>query len=395
LINSTVPSLRGAVISNPSSGTYNLRWKNGTIYQFQAPPTGGRVAYLSSITDPNGNVISVVHGSDPLQIVQIVDPVGRALTLSYDGNDRITSIADPIGRTVRYTYNSQGTLATVTDPEGGVTQYGYDAQNRLTQITDPAAVSRGATTPTVTNHYDQNGRVDQQTLTPDNGTTSQTTTFAYMSLNPWTPAMSPVSQTTVADPNSNVTTYHFNAQGFLIDATDASGQTQVFDREPGTNQLLAIHGTASCGVCGGAGAGDFTFTRDANGNVLTSTDALGYTTQYSYHPTFSNKVTSITDAVGNTSLFTYDPANGNLKSATDPSGATTTFGYDATGLLKSVTDALGNAGTFAYDGVGNLTSITDPLGNVSALAYDGVSRVTTATDPLGRRTQIMYDAIDR
>ena len=386
-INPTVPALRGAVLSSPSSGTYNLCWKDGTVFQLQ---TLGRVTVLTSITDPNGNVITLVRQGLP--ITQVLDPVGRALTLTYDSSGRITSITDPIGRTVSYTYNSQGTLATVTDPEGGITKYGYDAQNHLTQITDPAAVAAGATTPTVTNHYDQNGRVDRQTLTPDNGTTSYTTTFAYTLLNPWTPAMSPVSQATVTDPNGNVTTHHFNAQGFLIDATDALGRTQVLEREAGTNQLLGIQGVATCYGCV-ATSGDQTFTRDLSGNLLTQTDALGATTTYTYDPTF-NKVTSVTDPLGHVSTFAYD-SHGNLLTVTDPSGATTTFAYDPTGLLLSVTDALGNVGTFGYDGLGNLTSVTDPLGNISALAYDGVSRVTTATDPRGRSTQMTYDNLDR
>ncbi|MBI3784617.1 MAG: hypothetical protein HY270_14580 [Deltaproteobacteria bacterium] len=375
--NSTVPLLRGAVLSVGGGGTFSLRWKDGTVFGFQ---TFGRLTGLVSITDANGNVVSLVHGSDATQITQVVDPSGRALTLSYDNANRITSIVDPIGRKVQYSYYSQGTLKTVTDPAGGVSTYTYDTQNRLTQVVDP----RGITTEQ--NTYDQNGRVRQQTLADG------TLNFEYTLLNPAAAAVSPILQTKLTDPRGNTTVYHFNPQGFLIDATDALGQTQVFEREPGTNQLMAIHGTASCNVCG-AGPGDVTFTRDAFGNVMTRTDALGATTSFTYDPIF-NKVTSITDPLGHVSTLAYD-ARGNLQTVADPGGATTTFAYDATGLLTSVTDALGNVRQFGYDGLGNLTSIVDPLGNASTLTYDAVARVTTATDARGRSTQIAYDNLDR
>lgn len=158
LTNSTIPFLRNAQITNPSSGVYNLRWRGGTTYQFLAPSTGPRIAYLNGITDANGNTITLLHGnsSSPVQITQAIDPVGRSLTLIYDSSDRITSITDPIGRSVSYTYNSQGTLATVTDPAKGVTSYAYDRQNRLTQITD----ARGVVV--AQDSYDASGRVIQQ-----------------------------------------------------------------------------------------------------------------------------------------------------------------------------------------------------------------------------------------
>ena len=254
LVNNSVPSLAGAVITNPSAGVYNLRWKDGTVFKFQSPPTGSRVAYLNSITDTNNNVTTMVRGNsaDPSQITQITDPVGRSLTLTYDTFDRITSIVDPIGRTVSYTYNNQGTLATVTDAAGGVTRYAYDSNNRMTDITDPRGILY------LHNDY-ASGKVVKQT-TADGGVT----TFAYTVLNAnsnitfsentggggggggvlilggSTINTSPVLLTTVTDPLGNQTTYHFNPQGYLIDVTDALGQKTIYERDPGTNQVLSM-----------------------------------------------------------------------------------------------------------------------------------------------------------
>ncbi|PYV40038.1 MAG: hypothetical protein DMG09_07675, partial [Acidobacteria bacterium] len=181
-LNTTIPSVRGAVISNLTcistifgygcGGT--LKWKNGMIQQFQ-PVLGGQpwAAFLMSITDSNGNETTLARDpSFPNQITQVIDPVGRALSLTYDDSSRITSITDAIGRTVQYTYNSQGTLATVTDEAGGVTSYTYDSQNRLVSITDARNVTY------LENTYDESGRVMKQD-TADGGVMS----FSYTPLN--------------------------------------------------------------------------------------------------------------------------------------------------------------------------------------------------------------------
>ena len=150
--NTSIPAFAVVVISNPSSGVYSLRYRNGLTYGFQASALGGLVAFLTSITDSNGNTTTLtLNPSQPLQITQITDPVGRSVALSYDGSNRIISATDPAGRTAKYTYNLLGTLATVTDPTGGVTSYGYDANNNMIQITDSrGTLASSTTTATVT-----------------------------------------------------------------------------------------------------------------------------------------------------------------------------------------------------------------------------------------------------
>src|SRR5207248_2392015 len=114
-----------------------------------------------------------------------------------------------------------------------------DPQNRMTAITD----ARGITY--LQNIYDGNGKVERQ-VAADGGVTQ----FSYSLLNPnasvtigataTTINTSPVLLTVVTDPAGNQTTYHYNAQGFLIDSTDAFGQRTILEREPGTNLMLSI-----------------------------------------------------------------------------------------------------------------------------------------------------------
>jgi len=382
--NSTIPSFRGAIMTHPSETVVNMRLRDGTNYFFQSLVNGQFIFYLTSITDANGNTITITHGnpSFPDQITRVTDPVGRSLTLTYDSSDRVTAITDPIGRTVSYAYNAQGTLAMVTDPAGGTTIYTYDSQNRLTQIKD----ARGVVV--AQNTYDTNGRVIQQ-VQADGGVIK----FAYTLLNPSVPA-SPVLLTAVTDPLGNTTTYRFDPNGFLLNVTDPTGQMRNFTRDPQHFNLpSAITGAGTCPACGDPRLGDQAFTYDAVGNVLTTTDSLGNTTAYTYDPVF-NRITSVTDPLGNMSKYSYDSAGNPLKT-TDPNGNATTLVRNSVGQVTQSTDPLGKSTTFSYDAFGNVASIADPLGNKTSSTYDQVSRVVQVRDPLGVVIQVSYDALDR
>lgn len=381
LINTTIPSLQGAELTTASDGTASLRWKDGIVFRF-VPGNFLLGSVLQSITDPNGNAILLMrNSSQPAQITQVTDPVGRKLTLSYDSANRITTLVDPSGRTVRYSYNAQGTLDSITDPEGGVTRYDYDSQNRLTRITDARGIVIAQNT------YDANGRVIEQ-LRPDTGRTR----FAYTLFNPLVPT-SPVLQTSVTDPLGNQTIYRFNPQGFLVSVTDALGQTKILERDPGANLLLAVRGVGSCNVCGASADGDRFFSYDSFGNVLTETDALGQTITFTYEPNFQ-KLSSVTNPDNGVIRFTYD-AKGNLLTSIDENGRQTTYAYNPLGLLTEVLDPLNQRTTYSYDGFGNLVRVTDQLGNSSSIRYDAISRPIEMMNGVGKRSQTQYDALNR
>lgn len=369
LVNSTIPVFIGAVMTVNTDNTVDLRWKTGTIYHFV--PAGFQFSsLLASIRDPNGNTIAITRDSNQ-RVTVVTDPVGRSLTFAYDSSSRITSITDPIGRSVQYTYNNQGTLATVTDPAGGVTKYDYSAQNNMTRITDARNIVQAQNT------LDSVGRVIQQ-LRPDGGVL----TFSYTFLNPLTPT-SQVLEAQVIDSKGVQAKYRFNPIGFVTDITATNGETRHIQPAPGSNLRTLVK----------EGPSSVAYTYDANGNVLSRTDATGRTTQYTYEPVF-NKVASITDPLGNVTQFTYD-AKGNLLTATDANGHTMSYQYDSNGLMVQSTDALNQKRKFTYDGFGNLVAATDPLGNTTSYSYDGISRLIATNDALGRQTSFTYDGLGR
>ena len=381
-VTSSVESLLGAVLTGSIGSGFSLRYTDGTTYQFQTLQYSNRIGFLTAISDPNGNTVTLTRNpSDPYQLTQVTDPVGRSLNLAYDSNDRIITVTDPLGRTLNYSYNNSGNLQTFTDAAGGTWSYSYANLVLLSSVTD----SRGVVI--AQNSYDSHGHVAKQ-VAGDGGVYN----ISYTLLNPMV-ATSPVLLAVETDPQGNQTTYHFDPTGNLLDATDAMGQQRFFGRQPQTGLLLSLTGDGACPVCGDTRSASFIFTYDANGNLLTQTDSLGNTTAFTYEPVF-NQVTSVADPLGHTWRYSYD-ANGNLTGVSDPNGHAVSLAYNAFGLPTKVTDPLGNSATIAYDGAGNVTAVTDPLGNTKSAAYDLVSRLIQITDALGRKTQASYDVLDR
>ncbi len=386
-INSVIPELRGAVISgSTAAGAFTLTWVDGTVYNFTIfSALGQRAAFLTSITDLNGNKTTMnVNSANPYQLLSVTDPVGRSLTFTYDSSNRITQILDPLGRKLQYAYNSSGGLTQFTDAKNGVTKYTYDSSNNLATMTDPRGVK------TLQNTYNDSfdGRISQQ-IQADGGVFK----FAYTLQNP-TQAASPVLQTVVTNPAGAQTTYRFDMQGFLQSVTDASGQTRTLTHDPTHNNLVSDYvGGGSCSVCGNSKNGDIHLTFDAVGNVLTEKDSLGNQTSFAYDTRF-NKLNSVTNALGNPLSMTFD-AQGNLLTVTDADGHTKQNAYDQFGEMVQTTDATGAKTTFGYDSYGDVVSITNPLGNTTYYTFDGASRLIQKQDALGRKTVAALDTLDR
>lgn len=421
--NTSEPALRGAVLKVNADGTADITFKNGTRFHFV--PGGFTLgSVLQSITDLNGNATTLVrNASNPLQITEIIDSVGRKFQISYGSGNRISEIRDPIGRTVSYTYTSFGRLATVTDPEGGVTRYTYvrptastelnqletitDARgvvvarnfyglrygpscNGATGISDDDLAAMPATARTACLNDPRTVRDERvwKQIAADGGEMH----FRYTIANPSLP-LSPVIQTAVTDALGHTTTYRFSTQGQPLTVIDPAGQTMIFDREAGSNQLLGKRGNATCAFCGDISSGDSQQTRDENGNVLTSTDALGNVTSFVYEQRF-NMLTLVTDVLGNVSQMDYDD-KGNLLQASDAKGNITVIKYNNRGLPVETVDASGNKTVLTYDSMGNLVKTTDALGNVTQSSYDAAGRLIETVDAQGNRSVLTYDSLDR
>lgn len=390
---------------------------------------------LTQEKDLNGYVTALTYNGSG-QLATVTDPAGRKLNFAYTGN-RITSVTDPMGRVVTYAYDGAGNLTDVTDVNGGNTHFTYDAEHRMLTMRMPnqAPGVPGSTSATVTNVYDGQGRVVEQTdqlgrttkfsysgepLGEAGGTTTitdpkgnvivqeykfgellaETKGYGTPQAATWTFGYDPATlgMTSVTDPNGNSTTSTFDAEGNTLSTTDALGRTTT-NTYDSFNDLLTT--ADPMGVT-------TTMTYDARGNPLSRSRPLKgtaetQTTSYAYgdasHP---GDVTAMTDPEGKAWKYSYD-ANGDRISTTDPLGDETTSTYNGIGWLVNTTSPRGNVGganpasfttTYAHNNFGQVTETVDPLGHRTTSQYAPDENVIASTDANGNRTTYSYDAAD-
>ena len=179
--------------------------------------------------------------------------------------------------------------------------------------------------------------------------------------------------------------------------TDSAGNQSTYTSvvAGGTSYVSDVAGLG-CSSCTMRGETHRTF--DSNGNILSSTDALGHTTSYTYDSAGNMTSVSVPIDANTTATTTYSYNNfSEVLTTTDPLGNTTTNSYDANGNLLSVTSPAPDGNTppsvsqFAYDSKGELITITDPLGHRTAMTYAPAGLVSTITDPQQKVTSYQYD----
>lgn len=394
-------------IARDAAGNFTLSLKGGSTHRFN--PAGK----LLSTTDRYSNRTSLAYDAGG-GLSSITDPFGRTLAAASDGEGRVVALSDSLGAVASYAYGPGGELLSVTYPDGSGFHFDYataaTSAPLLTTVTD-------ALGNTIESHaYDANGRAVSSER--DGGVAR--VTLDYVSANE-TRAIDARGHVTnfffdksrgrnlvtrveggCSCGNSQVQAWTYDNAGRATSVTDALGRRTVYAYDANGN----LSGAEDA-------LGRSSFTYNAFGQVLTTTDALGNVTTNTYDA--DGKLLSTTDALGNTNVFAYD-ARSQLIAHTDARGHTLSLAYDASGNLTRATDAAGNAATFAHDARGRLTSRRDALGNstayeydaanrpskvtradgsVLAYAYDRAGRLTKATDARGNSTAYAYDGAAR
>jgi RHS repeat-associated protein len=328
------------------------------------------------------------------QTITVTDPNGKNAVYTYASGAlvRATSV---LGGVSSYGYDTSLRASTITDADGDTTYMTYDAHNNVTSTTSCAAINNCQTSYTA--YYENlsnplDPRNDKPTDSRD-ARSSSPTDPTYDTVTTYTPAAQLATRTTPARPACPAgckTSYAYTAgtEAAVGGGTEPAG-------------LLASVTAPGGGVTG--------YAYDSGGDVMQSTNPLGLVTKYSYdnlgRPLTDTQISS-TFPAGLTTSYTYDGQD-RLLTETDPpvtdrvTGAVhtkmTSYSYDADAkvLTTTISDLTGGdpsrVTTDTYNPYGELATAKDALGNTTSYTYDALGDRISQTNPAGVTTAYTYD----
>jgi RHS repeat-associated protein len=308
-------------------------------------------------TTADGAVI-VLHKT--LGVQSMRDLNGNTLTFGAGG------ITHSAGRSVVYQRDGQGRITRITDPNGNAHVYTYDQNGDLSSHRDPLDnvtryfynLSHGLIEVRDPRgiHPTKNEYDESGRLIATVDPAGNRTEYTHNT---------GVRQEVVRDRRGNNTVYDYDAQGNVLSKTNALGDTVTFTYDARGNELTRRDELGNL----------WQKTFDARDNPLTETDPLGRVITRTFNA--RRQVLSETDRLGRVSTSVYD-ANGNQTSVTNPTG-TTGFTYDPRGNRLSTTNAMSQTTQFTYDSSGRRATQTDPLGIVTSYTNDANGNRLTDT----------------
>ncbi|NEM91391.1 RHS repeat-associated core domain-containing protein [Galbitalea soli] len=328
---------------------------------------------LTSDTKGYGSAVAQTwtYAYDPqtLGVSQQTNPDGGVETFTYDDNGDQTSLSDALGRTTDFIYDANGHVAEETTPD-------------LVQTTNTFNAAGAQTSETIA----EPGQSAESSDSNPPATVSRTESVTYPS------TTYPADPSVATDYDGNKTTLTFDAYGDMTSTKDAAGNTTKYGYDTTKGLLTATvsaRGVAagSTTSCAPPATGCTTYTHDAWGRVLITTDPLGHTTKLTYDA--DGDVLTSTDGDANTTTTTYDNDDRAVTVAA-PTGTETTV-YNDDGTSHSVTDLGAHATTYTYDGQGRVSTVTDPDSKVTQYGYDADGNQNSLIDPNGTTTSSVYD----
>jgi RHS repeat-associated protein len=350
---------------------------NTTTYQYFGPsgPPNGSGLPTCSASSPTG---APLYG----ETIE-TDARGYNTAYCYDTHDRVFQTIDAYGGSTLTSYDDDDDVASTTSPSGA----------EFDNTPDPGGCGRpmGTTEPTSAT-----------------GQTPASTSVGYPAPTGPCTAVADYFQSSSEDAQGNVLDYAYDGDQDLTGITVPSlplGSNSVFSAQYNlSNQCSGQSYTTCDGLANWTEDGDghqtsyryytsgtdagqledvyrpaplstLSYTYDAFGRVLTSTDAAGTTT---YHYDGLDHVTEVDQPDGTKTTYQYD-ALGDVLTQTDTTGGTTTDTYNDLGLLR--TETTPNAtNTYTYDKDNDLSTFADAGGTVT-YSYDKLDRVDKVQEP--------------
>ena len=402
--------------------------KDQTEYRFEKIDGGRDIYYLVEIEDRFGNGIDIEYESaeeeDTRRIEYVEAPSGKRLNFFYlDDTDFIEKISDPIGRDILFEFTGiyggpfyHPILVQFKDAKGNATtyQYGFGHPHEI-HLLKRIDLPRGNQ---IKAQYNPNGKLKKYQIN-DEAEVEIEVDFDYEDEEFHTEIRTPL-----LDGEEFIQNYTFNENGLVTEYLDNNSDIEIDYPGGGINVMLPGN-TNMNGV-------DIEYDYDSRGNVTRIdmedgmsvqefdynddntldyyTDANGNTTHYYYD---DGTLVEIKDALGNSQFFTYD-GHGQMLSSTNQVGITTNFLYESDGAVNDITMPEGIHHTFIYDGVNRMTQhndngiieyygfdLNDNLDSISKggyttyFNYDENDNLAGITNAIGTLTLFEYDDEDR
>jgi RHS repeat-associated protein len=335
------------------------------------------------------------------------EPNDVTTTTTYDARGQMVSEQTGSIDATTYVYDDAGNPTDTIDPSGAETISHYDALGNESETMTTLTHGSPDAYATTTNHYDDAGNLtsvegprpnisDDMVFTYDGAgnlltaqqagiSTPNTTTYTYDDANELVKVDQPLVSGTTFE-----RTFTYDANGNQLTSTDSRGTlTNTYDN---AGRLLTESLPNSVGK---------THTYDAQGNelsvVATKTGFASATRSYTYDLagnmteatqgsrvidlTFDSdgRLTQTTTDAGATSTRTYNATTGDVSSETTVAG-TIDLSWNSNGLLSGVEDPFTTQTTnYTWDSAGRLSGRTDPAGLTWDRTYDDANRVDTQT----------------
>lgn len=340
------PARPGGVLANEERGWCEDTRNGRMCYQPLSLP-GGSVSL--SATGGAGTLLAAADGKErPVKIKATeTNPLGRRTTYAYEDGRQVSVTGDASPRCAasykESSYDANGYPDLVHDFADKLTDFDYSAQGYLLKQVEGV------------------GTAGQRTTTYE-----------------WDTGRNRLTKASVL--GDKETSYTFDARGNIASVTERNlsshgvagqGRTTTFAYTYHANGLKA-----SVTSDGPLSQDEITSRFDANGDLLSVTNALGHTTSFSGY-----------NGLGQPGRITQ--VNGQVREYT----------YDGRGRVTSQRDSFGNSWattTFGYDGAGNLASVARPDGVTERYDYDAARRRLAEVTPLGDGTyawtRYTYDA---
>ena len=373
-----------------------------TLYSYNP---GGQ---LHTVTDPNGILAaSYTYECSGTYVSRIDYPLNQYETFTHDcASGRPTGTTDRNRQPTGYTYDNLGRLHTITYPDPGnvanVT-YDYGTSSCGTPSTTTTLIE-GTTNLTTSATMDGLCQVTQTAITdPQTPSVPVKTDTTYDGMGRVWTVSNPYRST--GDSSYGVTTYNYDPLGRTLSVTNpdstastttyAGLTTTVTDAAQKTRTLTSDMLGHLISV-NEAGLYTTSYSYNALDDLTSVTQGSqlpcsGASRRFGYNAL--SRLTSACNPESGSLAYTYD-ANGNVMSKTDARGATS-FAYDDLNrvLYKNYSDTSTVRGCYAYDGAGwagSGDSFTNAVGHMTAswsVQHDG--KVVAANelynfDPMGR-----------